>query len=456
MKGRILAALWALVLFSGCAASRYGVAEGELKRGEYVQALRSYLRGLEPHARDGKRFIYYEREAVTGLGVTYWHMERYETALKILRLVTEKDPDFGKAYFYMGLAYESLGDEANAISMYRRYIRIDPGDPFRHVLAGRYDFLAKRKITHEIENALKNEAQMDASATPERSVAVLSFLNLGENREWEPLQKGLADMVIRDLSGVDGLNVVDRTKLDQILYELGLNASSLGDSAAARRVGTLAGARYLVKGSFLVMPDMKMTLDAGVHPFQKADQPTTFSEDGNLSTIFQMEKQIVLRIVDYFGITLTTRQKETILDIPTENVSAFLNYCRGLDALDSDDYGSAYAYFRQAVREDPDFRMAKDWLIVRELWDATHAQNLRRVDRDVAFLTRRGARARLSVENQPELFSTSGRLQWMSLRQNAGFLPGTDSRKSFQEAGLSGAPVLPQRLGEPPVPPPAR
>ncbi len=456
MKGRMLVALGALILFSGCAASRHGVAEGQLKRGEYVQALRSYLRGLEPHARDGKRFIYYEREAVTGLGVTYWHMERYETALKILRLVAEKDPDYGKAPFYMGLTYESLGDEANALAMYRQYPKVDPGDPYRHAMAGRYDFLAKRKITHDIETALKDEGRMDAASTPERSVAVLTFLNLGENREWEPLQKGLADMVTRDLSRVEGLTVVDRTKLDQILYELGLNASSLGDSAAARRAGMLAGARYLVKGSFLVMPDLKMTLDAGVHPFQKANQPTAFSEDGNLSTIFQMEKQIVLRIVDYFGITLTTRQKEAVLEIPTENVSAFMHYCRGLDAQDADDYRSAYAHFRQAVREDPDFRMARDWLIVRELWDATHAQNLRRVDRDVAFLTRRGARARLSADNQPELFSTTGRLQWMSLRQNAGFLPGADSRKSFQEAGLSGASVLPLRLGEPPVPPPGR
>jgi tetratricopeptide (TPR) repeat protein len=456
MKGRIWAALGLLVLFSGCAVSRYGMAENQLKRGDYVQALRSYLRALQPHAREGKRFIYYEREAVTGLGVTYWHMEKFETALKILRLVAEKDPEYGKAWFYMGLTYESLGDEANAIAVYRNYGRIQTNDPFRQALAGRYDFLAKRKITHDIEMALKNERQLDVSATPERSVAVLSFLNLGDNRDWEPLQKGLSDMVIRDLSRVDGLTVVDRMKLDQIVYELGLNASSIGDSTVSRRLGMLSGARYLVKGSFLVMPDLKMTLDAGLYPFQNAGQPQSFSEDGNLSMLFQMEKQIVLRIVDYFGITLTTRQKEAVLEIPTEDVSAFLEYCLGLDALDSDDYRSAYAHFRQAVREDPEFRMAKDWLIARELWDATHAQNLRRVDRDVAYLTRRGAGARLSVENQPELFSTSGRLQWMSLRQSAGFLPGADSRKSFQEAGLSGAPVLPQRLGEPPVPPPAR
>jgi len=166
----------------------------------------------------------------------------------------------------------------------------------------------------------EERGQLDASATPERSVAVLSFLNLGDNREWEPLQKGLADMVIRDLAGVDGLNVVDRTKLDQILYELGLNASSLG---IRPRPGAWARSRSPVPGQGILSGHAGPEDDAGRRSssFLKADQPTTFSEDGSLSTIFQMEKQIVLRIVDFFGITLTTRQKESVLEIPTENVS---------------------------------------------------------------------------------------------------------------------------------------
>jgi tetratricopeptide (TPR) repeat protein len=453
MKLKILTAVGLLLIVNGCAVFQYSTADGHLKRQEYVQALRSYLRTLEPHAREGKRYIYYEREAVAGIGVVYWHMQRYETAIKILRLVTEKDPSYGKAYFYMGISYEGLGDDENAIEVYKNYPKIEPFDPFRQVLVGRFDYLVKRKIAHEIEMALKNEATLDINQYPEKSVAVLSFLSLSDNKEWEPLQKGLSDLVITDLAQVNELKVVERMKLDQLMSEIGLNVSGLTDANNALRLGKLVGTRNLIKGSFLIMSDMKMTLDAGLYPFQNVGAPASFSEDGNLSRLFQMEKGIVLRIIDSFGITLTTQQKEQILQIPTQNLEAFLSYCRGLDALDSDDYKSAFQQFEDAVRRDSDFQKAKDWLIVPDMWSATHAQNLNRVDRDVVYLTRRGSRSKLLYELQPQFMSTINRLQWMGARQNAGFIPGNDSRKSFQEAELMGARILPERLGEPPSPP---
>jgi tetratricopeptide (TPR) repeat protein len=454
MKPKILMAVGFLSILCGCAASRFDSAEGQLKRQEYVQALRSYLGVLEPHSREGKRYIYYERETVTGIGVVYWHMGRYETAVKILKLVNEKDPTYGKAFFYAGLAHESLGDDDAALSAYASFRRIDPADPFRQVMAGRFDFIVRRKVAHEIETAMQNEDKLDIRQYPERSVAILPFLSLSESRDWEPLQKGLADIVIADLAQVKELSVVERLKVDQLVSELGLNAAGLADSSKALKLGKLVGARYLVKGSFLVMSDLKMTLDAGLFSFENTANPTSYNEDGNLSRLFQMEKQIVLKIIDYFGVTITPQQKEQILKIPTQNLGAFMNYCRGIDALDANSYKTAYGYFLEAVRSDPGFQNARDWLIASELWDATHAQNLNRVDRDVAYLTRRSVWGRIQTQSQPDFLSTTNRLQWMGMRQNAGLLPGNDSRKSFQEAGilLDGWPILPKMLGVPPPP----
>jgi TolB-like protein len=457
MKRAILTAAGLLSLLCGCAASRLDTAEGQLKRQEYVQALRSYLAALEPHSREGKRYIYYERETVTGIGVTYWHMGRFETAIKILKLVSDKDPGYGKAFFYTGLAHESLGDDAAALSDYANYRQIDPSDPFRQVMAGRFDFIVRRKIAHEIETAMQGEDKLTIRQAPERSVAILPFLSLSESQDWEPLQKGLTDIVINDLAQVKELSVVERLKVDQLVNDLGLTAASLTDSSKALKLGKLAGARYFVKGSFLVMPDLKMTLDTGLFPFENTANSATFNEDGNLSRLFQMEKQIVLKIIDYFGVTLTPQLKEQILEIPTQNLGAFLNYCRGIDALDANSYKTAYGYFLEAVRSDPGFQKARDWLIASDVWDATHAQNLNRVDRDVAFMTRRGVWGRLQTQSQPDFLSTTNRLQWMGMRQNAGLLPGNDSRKSFQEVGilLNGWPtIFPRMLGAPP--PPAR
>jgi hypothetical protein len=51
-----------------------------------------------------------------------------------------------------------------------------------------------------------------------------------------------------------------------------------------------------------------------------------------------------------------------------------------------------------------------------------------------------------------DLVSTWSRLQWMGIRQNAGYLPSSDMRRSSIEAYDHGAPILPEILIEPPFP----
>lgn len=455
MKWKRLAAVLGPVLFVGCAISPYRPAERYLEQKDYNQAIRTYLKLLEPHLRDGKRFIYYDREGVTGLGSVYWHMQRYETAAKILNLVVEKDPLYGKALFYLGISQEGLGNEDESIRVYRNYIQMPPDDMFRQVLAGRLDWVIKNKIAREIEQALSREAQLDVSSYPEKSVAVLSFLSLSEDREWEPLQKGLSEMIITDLSQIPEIRVVERLKVDQLMEEMRMSSSGLADQKNSLRFGKLVGARNLIKGSYIIMNDRKMTLDAGVFGAGQADLPTNFSFDGNLTLLFQMEKQLVLSIVGYFGIVLTPQEREKLLKIPTEKIDAFLSYCKGLDAKDRNDFKSSSRYFQDALKIDPDFLLARDQLVMPDIWSVTHNQNLNRMSFEVDQLIRitpKGT-AQFTYKAPPEMLSTYNRLQLMGAQQSAGFLPGNESRESFQEASMMGIDVLPDLLGEPPRPP---
>lgn len=454
MKIKILGMIGFLsfLLLSGCTASNYTIAERHLKQKEYVEALRAYLQALQPHIREGKRWIYYEKEAVTGIGVVYWSMQRYETAIKVLNLVRERDPGYGKPYFYAGLCYEALGKEDQAIGVYSQYERIEPSDPFRQVLAGRLDYLSKRKVVHDISEAFQKEFQLDIAQYPEKSIAVLPFVNLTDSREWDPLQKGLAELVTKDLRAI-GLVVVDRLKTERLFEQLRMNLSSLEKPEEALRFGKMVGARYLLKGSYLIMGDFKMTLDASVIPLENLSGATSFPFNGTLAQLFQLEKDLVLRVASHLGATLTPSQKTKVLEIPTQNLDAFLQYCRALQALDNEDYVSASSYFRRAVDLDPRFQQAKDWCIVPEIWMATHTQNLFRVDREVSYLTRPTAEGRLPYAMAPDLVSPEARLQWMGIRQKAAVLLTNDTRKAFPEAEVMGAPILPELLGEPPSPP---
>ncbi len=454
MRAKILGVCMFVLLMGGCTTSRLGKAEKLLEQKEYVQAIRTYLRMLDPHLRDGKRYIYYDREVIVGISNVYWNMQRYEMAIKILNMVVEKEPTYGKALFHLGLCYEGLGMEEDAIDVYHRYPYLSASDPYRQVLRGRLDWNIRRKVAREIQYALQNESQLDIDYFPENSVAVLYFLSVSDDPQWIPLQKGLAEMIITDLSQVEELTVIERLRLSKLMEELRLSASGLIEEDTAPRLGKLMGARYMVKGSYMVMEDLRMTLDTGIYESDKIYLPTSANFEGNLTRLFQIEKEIVLRILDYFGIELTPLQRERILRIPTQDMVAFISYCRGLDALDRDNFKLAREFFMEAVRLDNNFEMAKDYLMTDQVWNATHSQNLVRVYREVAQIIEEAPQGQAEVVYTPPeaLVSTWYRLQWMGRYQNAGFLPGGETRKSFQEAEFYGAPVLPRRIGEPPAP----
>jgi hypothetical protein len=198
-----------------------------------------------------------------------------------------------------------------------------------------------------------------------------------------------------------------------------------------------------------------MTVDAGIFHAEDISLPADISFDGNLSRLFRIEKELVLRIIDHFGIQLSPQQREEILVIPTENMVAFMSYCQGLEALDNGDYSLARKYFMESLRYDPNFIMAQDYFMEPDIWAATQNSNLIRVDREISqfIKTTPKGRVRLAYKPSPPLISPISRLSRMGLYQNACFLPGNDSRESFQEARLSGAPVVPEILGTPPLPP---
>lgn len=455
MRLKLFGIFLAILIIGGCGTTKYRTAEKHLERREYDSAIRSYLKLLDPHVRDGKRYIYYDKEAITGIGLVYWHMQRFETGAKILNMVVQKEPSYGRAVFHLGMCYEGAGLEDEAIQVYKKYPIVPPSDPYRKILIGRLDWAVRRKITREIQHALLNESQLDVASIPEKSVAVLYFLSLSEDPQWLPLQKGLAEMIVTDLSQIEDLKVIERIRLTKLMEELRLGPSGVIEETNAPRMGKLMGARNLVKGSYMVMPDLKMSMDAGIFEPERIFLPSTVNFEGSLARLFRMEKELVLRILDYFEIELTPRQRERILRIPTENMMAFMNYCQGLDALDQDNFRAAQEYFHQASLMDGGFQEAKDLVMPANLWEATHNRNLIRVHNDVAELIRNTPIGGAEIVYTPpqSLTSTWDRLQWMGIFQNTGFLPGNETREPFQEADLMGAPVLPQILGDPPSPP---
>ena len=111
--------------------------------------------------------------------------------------------------------------------------------------------------------ATRAEAQQGGEDT-RPTVAIMYFTNgaIGAaHDELEPLRKGIADMLITELSGNPRIRVVERDQLQKLLDEQKLARSEQVDPATAVQLGRILGARHMLFGAFVTDFKGNMRLD---------------------------------------------------------------------------------------------------------------------------------------------------------------------------------------------------
>src|SRR4030043_1238135 len=84
-------------------------------------------------------------------------------------------------------------------------------------------------------------------------ISILYFDNTTRNKEYDWLSKGLADMLITDISNSNQIQVVERENLEKLMNEVKLALAGFTDEKQAAHVGRLLNASKLIYGSYIVM-----------------------------------------------------------------------------------------------------------------------------------------------------------------------------------------------------------
>ena len=92
---------------------------------------------------------------------------------------------------------------------------------------------------------------VSAQSTDVPTVAVMDFtgLMLGEEGNSVNLGKAVAAMLVTEFSGRDGMQVVERRELNDLLTEQRLALSGRVEESSAVEIGKLLGAQYVFHGS---------------------------------------------------------------------------------------------------------------------------------------------------------------------------------------------------------------
>ncbi|MHB8877004.1 MAG: CsgG/HfaB family protein [Myxococcaceae bacterium] len=203
--------------------------------------------------------------------------------------------------------------------------------------------------------ALALAALLCAAPAPSRKVVVvLYFDNNSPLREYDVLQKGLADMMVSDLSAVESLQLVEREKLQKLLDELALQKSRYFDPATAQKLGGGVGAQYAVTGALAAF-DPQLRIDIRLIEIATGKVLVTDHVTGSKEKFFDLQQELVKKFVTGLQATMPTESRSGPADL-----AVVLKYSKGLDSGDKGDLKGASKQLAEVVRDAPDFALGKE------------------------------------------------------------------------------------------------
>ena len=194
-----------------------------------------------------------------------------------------------------------------------------------------------------------------------RTLAVLDFENnsLKDKEEMAPLCKGLADMFITELSKVRQFQLVERANLQKILSEMSLGQTGVIEESAAQEVGKMLGAQNLVLGSFMLMFDGKLRIDARLVEVESGKTLMAEEATGSPDDLAKLVTRLVNRNIESMNVELTGEEKKALRQADNRSFDAALLFARGLDFEEKGDLASARKCYTQALKHNPKFRRAR-------------------------------------------------------------------------------------------------
>lgn len=204
-----------------------------------------------------------------------------------------------------------------------------------------------------------------AAPVPRAAPATLAVLNFDNNTgaaDYDPMGRGLAAMMITDLSTSPDLKVVEREHMQDVLAEQHLQHSALFDSSTAVRAGKLLGAQYITAGS-LAAADPKLRIDMRVIDVETGRVVQAAQVTGPKDRIFDMEHQLADKVLAGMNVTLSPETEAKLRKQQAGDqqmgYDSFMALSTGMAQMDGGNYVDAASTLRPLLMKAPDSRLVE-------------------------------------------------------------------------------------------------
>jgi len=200
---------------------------------------------------------------------------------------------------------------------------------------------------------LRKEPPRSLATGVEKSIAVLPFENLSEEKANAFFTDGVQDEILTYLSKIADLKVISRTSVMQ--YKSGAPRN-------LREIGRQLGVAHVVEGSVQRAVN-KVRVNAQLIDARNDAHLWAQTYDRDLADVFVIQSEIAKAIADQLQAKLSPNEKKAIEQPPTTDLAAFDLYSRarsllltaGFSAKSEPDERKAIELLDEAVKHDPSF-----------------------------------------------------------------------------------------------------
>jgi len=187
-----------------------------------------------------------------------------------------------------------------------------------------------------------------------KSIAVLPFLNLGQEASQEYFADGITENILVQLANLRQLRVISRTSV--MRYK--------GTTKSAPEIASELGVKYILEGSAQSYGN-KVRIHVQLIDAEKDDHIWSKVFVENMDDIFAIQNNVSEVVARELESSLSPQENRKLNEVPTRNLKAFDLFLKGRHAFNqwgAHGYRMATDYFKEAIAMDPDFKEAYSYL----------------------------------------------------------------------------------------------
>jgi TolB-like protein/Tfp pilus assembly protein PilF len=214
-------------------------------------------------------------------------------------------------------------------------------------------FFIGRYTARNTAGAARTEAPAGSSIS-QKSIAVLPFENLSDDKGAAYFADGIQDEILTKLASIADLKVISRTS----------TAKYKSKPEDLKTVSQQLGVATVLEGSVQKSAD-KVRVNVQLIDAHADSHLWAKSYDRDLKDVFAVESEVAQEIADCLQAKLSPAEANTLATAPTKDTAAYDLFLKGESQLRAanvslrpESFDQAVAWYEQAIARDPNFALA--------------------------------------------------------------------------------------------------